>query len=352
MILLKTRLLRTGLDLLYYSRLCALLDTYTGGVGVILMLHHVRDQYAPAEFAPNRGLEVSAAFLDSAISEVVARGYEVIDLEEARRRLVDGDLERRFACFTLDDGYADNYLHALPVFEHHRIPFTLYLNSGMPDGTVLLWWRLLESVVAHNDSICVTVNGRNKRFATLSPAAKFRAYQEIYSYWRGLPPAEQRSQCLALGDRYGIDARSLCREVALDWDQLRDMSGTGLATIGAHTVSHPALTALTREEIVRELDTDCDRIAQELGYRPQHFAYPYGDRLSAAEREFAILAELGFSTATTTRKGVLFPAHAQHLHALPRVSLNGDFQSVRYLRALLSGAPFVLKRGLQRLDVA
>ena len=71
----------------------------------------------------------------------------------------------------------------------------------------------------------------------------------------------------------------------------------------------------------------------------------------AAARDFALVGEFGFSTATTTRKGVLFPEHADHLHALPRVSLNGDFQNLPHLRALLSGAPFILKNGMRRLDV-
>jgi|GEM_PF-3598134 len=35
---------------------------------------------------------------------------------------------------------------------------------------------------------------------------------------------------------------------------------------------------------------------------------------------------------------MLFPEHRNHLTALPRISVNGQFQRLRYLRVRLSGA--------------
>jgi peptidoglycan/xylan/chitin deacetylase (PgdA/CDA1 family) len=81
-------------------------------------------------------------------------------------------------------------------------------------------------------------------------------------------------------------------------------------------------------------------------------AYPLGDAGSAGPREFALAAELGFKTAVTTRSGVLFSEHREHLTALPRVSLNGHFQAIRYVDVLLSGAPFALMNGFRRVDAA
>ena len=64
------------------------------------------------------------------------------------------------------------------------------------------------------------------------------------------------------------------------------------------------------------------------------------------------MRDLGFETAVTTRPGVLFPEHRDHLTALPRVSLNGDYQTLRYLDLFLSGAPFLLYNRLRRVNVA
>jgi peptidoglycan/xylan/chitin deacetylase (PgdA/CDA1 family) len=61
---------------------------------------------------------------------------------------------------------------------------------------------------------------------------------------------------------------------------------------------------------------------------------------------------LGFKTAVTTRPGVLYPEHREYLTALPRVSLNGQFQALRFIDVFLSGAPFALWNRFKRVDNA
>jgi peptidoglycan/xylan/chitin deacetylase (PgdA/CDA1 family) len=93
-------------------------------------------------------------------------------------------------------------------------------------------------------------------------------------------------------------------------------------------------------------------IEAAVGVRPQHLAYPVGDRSAAGEREFRIAAELGFKTAVTTQPGVIFPEHKDHLMALPRISVNGEFQQMRYLKVLMSGAATALWNGFRRVRAA
>jgi peptidoglycan/xylan/chitin deacetylase (PgdA/CDA1 family) len=89
-----------------------------------------------------------------------------------------------------------------------------------------------------------------------------------------------------------------------------------------------------------------------LGTRPEHIAYPVGDPTSAGPREFRIAAELGFKTGVTTRPGVLFKVHRDHLLALPRISVNGEFQQQRYLKVLMSGAGTAFWNGFRRVNAA
>ena len=79
---------------------------------------------------------------------------------------------------------------------------------------------------------------------------------------------------------------------------------------------------------------------------PISFAYPYGDALSCGPRDFALIADAGFTVAVTTRKGLLAPRHATALTALPRLSLNGSYQKLRHVETLLSGVPFSLANRL------
>jgi peptidoglycan/xylan/chitin deacetylase (PgdA/CDA1 family) len=83
-----------------------------------------------------------------------------------------------------------------------------------------------------------------------------------------------------------------------------------------------------------------------------HLAYPYGDKVAAGPREFALAHGCGFKTAVTTRPGMIFPESAAHLTALPRVSLNGNYQDARILPVLTSGAATAMWNGFRRIDAA
>ena len=57
-------------------------------------------------------------------------------------------------------------------------------------------------------------------------------------------------------------------------------------------------------------------------------------------------------SAVTTRPGMVFPESAGHMTALPRVSLNGNYQDARILPVLTSGAATAMWNGFRRVDAA
>ena len=347
----KTTLTRLALDTLYYTRGYRLIPSAWGGMGIIFTLHHV----CPPDlsgFTPNGILEISPQFLDRAISLVRDAGLEIITLDEVAARLTANDQTRRFACFTLDDGYVDNYEHAMPVFERHAAPFHIYVTTGLPDGTAVLWWRLLELVIRNNSDVTMRFDSDSISLQTISTKQKWQAWNRFYWTLRGQPQDKIRETINRLIEDYQLDFAEISRNAAMNWDMITELAHSKLATIGAHTRSHYFLSKLSDSELLDEIDSGRRTINERTGKDPVHFAYPYGDRGSAGPREFDAVRDLGFKTATTTRKGVLFSDHGSHLHALPRVSLNGDYQTERYVRLFLSGAPFALAGRFRRLDVS
>ncbi|TIU59623.1 MAG: polysaccharide deacetylase, partial [Mesorhizobium sp.] len=66
-------------------------------------------------------------------------------------------------------------------------------------------------------------------------------------------------------------------------------------------------------------------------------AYPYGYASAVGGREVGFARDAGYASAVTTRHGVLRAEHAGFLQALPRISVNGRYQSVAHIRTMLSG---------------
>jgi peptidoglycan/xylan/chitin deacetylase (PgdA/CDA1 family) len=143
-----------------------------------------------------------------------------------------------------------------------------------------------------------------------------------------------------------------CNALCMDWNELAKLASDPLVTIGAHTVNHVMLAKVPERMARSEMQMSRSVIEASLGKRPDHLSYPVGDRTSAGPREFKIAEELGFKTAVTTRPGVLFPEHRDHLMALPRISLNGEHQQLRYVRVLLSGAATAMWNGFRKVDAA
>ena len=84
-----------------------------------------------------------------------------------------------------------------------------------------------------------------------------------------------------------------------------------------------------------------------------HLAYPYGDRIAAGPREFALAQRGRIQDRGDDAAGHdLSRECAEHLTALPRVSLNGNYQDARILPVLTSGAATAMWNGFRRVDAA
>jgi peptidoglycan/xylan/chitin deacetylase (PgdA/CDA1 family) len=341
-----------ALDALGKTGLDGLLAPLTRGVGVILTFHHVRP-FAERGFSPNRILEVTPQFLNGALSSLKNLGYELVTLTEAVARLRTGRGRTPFAALTFDDGYRDNLVHALPVLERHGAPMTLFVTPGFAERTARLWWVELEEAVRRLDRVCL--DERSLRFSAMArgDAEKSAAFDELYWRLRAEPDEQRLLDAVArLADEARVDGQALVDGLCLDWQELRQMSRHPLVSIGAHTLTHPMLAKWDEARVRQEMAGSREAIARRLGMTPAHFSYPVGDRGSASLREFTLAAEAGFAAAVTTRPGVLYPAHARHLLALPRISANGLLLDARRFETLLSGVPTLLWNKGRRCDAA
>ena len=110
--------------------------------------------------------------------------------------------------------------------------------------------------------------------------------------------------------------RNVPRRALADAAHLRDLAGAGFE-IGAHGLTHDPLRRATTIELRREL-LDSQSILEEIVQTPvRSFAYPYGERPSAAGRA---LLERAYDAACTTSIGNVAPDSDPY--ELPRVDVH------------------------------
>ena len=347
---MKHLIFKLGLQAIRLLQLDKTLSKYTQGLGAILMLHHVRP-YTKKNFNPNRLLEITPEFLDETLMLIRNKGFEIISMDDVPNRICNPKANRPFIAITLDDGYNDLVEHALPVFKKHQAPFTAYMTTGFADGIAPLWWLDLEHAIQKLDFISLEIDDMKFEYDAQTHNKKTAAFKAVY--WRLRATAEEtlRKVIAALASQAGIDSSATTSQLCLDWDGIRQLSKEPLATIGAHTLTHPMVAKHSSDFAQKEIEHSKAIITREIGKQVQHFAYPVGDYTSAARRDFALAKAAGFMTGVTTRPGMVFAEHKDHLHALPRLSVNGLFQNTRDLDTLLSGVPFALINRGRRLNV-
>ena len=338
----REKVIDAGMGLFCASGAHWLAAPFTRGVGAILTFHHVRPG-ADREFAPNRGLEISPSFLDALLGHLRGRGYRILSLDDALEALAKPSSgQGPFVALTFDDGYRDLVEFALPILERHQAPFVAYVTTDFADGAARLWWLELEEAFARLDRIEIEAGGELFCAKTASESEKAQAFDQLYWRLRAGSEEELLRVSSALCAQAGIEPLGLAKRLCLGWSELALLAQHELATIGAHSVTHARLAKLDRAAARREMAESREKIAVKLQVEARHFCYPVGDPTSAGPREFGLASELGFTSAVTTRPGVLLFEHCAEPFSLPRVSVNGRHQNLTAMDVLLSGAPFAL----------
>jgi peptidoglycan/xylan/chitin deacetylase (PgdA/CDA1 family) len=255
-----------------------------------------------------------------------------MSVDEFVERLRNKTLPANAVAVTFDDGYRDNLVHAKPVLARYGVPATLFLATGFIDQDAPFWWDELASMIlastqaAHDRQVLAgeTVNLDWGEPDHSDMTGEWRAWNEprtprqraYLAIWRRLrlATAEQRELAInTLRQRFETAGDSLGSP--LSSDEIHTLLCDGLVQLGAHTVTHPALTSLDRLECRREIVDSGNRCRELAAKSINGFAYPYGDMSAEVQRD---VASLGFSWACSTQGSF---AEQPNIYALPRIAV-------------------------------
>ncbi|MCG3169183.1 MAG: hypothetical protein CALGDGBN_00696 [Pseudomonadales bacterium] len=323
------RALKTGLGV--FAAGCGPQTWPFGAPGLwILMYHRVLPREQALAEGEEPGMYVTPQTFARQLDWLGAR-FTVVRLGEWVERVRSGSpLPRRACAITFDDGWLDNYRHALPALRARGLPATLFAVSDMV-GTTRQFWpnRLSRLLDAHG--------------AALAADSEFAWLHELAAPLPGglttaIADPDSRSalihRCKALPDDR-LDARLGAAEQALgtgnaapralvDWDELRAMVASGLIDVGSHTRNHYRLRdGLTPQTLRDEIVGSRTRLEQELGRPVTLFCYPNGDYTPQA----AALVRKHYAAAVTTARGI--NRGGRDLATLRRIGIHEDMSHTR-----------------------
>ena len=314
-------------------------DALLGSRGCLFTFHRVA-RSEDWEALPNRDFYLDLTFLDQLLSYLARTGWQVVTIEEALARAARGRAGDRYVNFSIDDCYRDAYEEIIPLFRRHFVPVTLFVTTGIPDGTMPMWCIGLEDTLLRRNRVLVD----GTPIEILTSDAKRAAYARISATWDG-------PQAGAYYNRFcrenGVDAAALHRKHAMSWDMLEAVRKDPLVEIGSHTVSHARISSLSSSDAFAELHDSRERLRSKLGVAARHFAFPYGRSGDCGARDFAIAKQAGYASAATTRKGIV--RAGQDAMSLPRNTLNGAHRNLTMIELHLTGVTGAAARVLGRV---
>jgi peptidoglycan/xylan/chitin deacetylase (PgdA/CDA1 family) len=106
----------------------------------------------------------------------------------------------------------------------------------------------------------------------------------------------------------------------LNWDEVAQLSRHKLAEIGAHTVTHPKLSAFSRARQEFEITRSKADLEERIGRPVASFAYPYASAAHINQLSVELMQQAGFLRACASRKALV--REEESCFAWPRIHVS------------------------------
>lgn len=182
-----------------------------------------------------RSLSVTPQRLAEQLGFLLKRGFRGVTFTEA---VTAAPVSKPTVAITFDDGYRSVIELAKPILDRHEIPATVFVPTSFIGSEAPMAWPGIDG-------------------------------------WRD--PADRREL------------------VPMSWAELRQLTAAGWE-IGAHTRTHPRLSALGDRPLEQELSGSRGDLERQLGAPCTSVAYPYGDFDARVARAAATAGYLAGAT--------------------------------------------------------
>ncbi|MDP4032964.1 MAG: polysaccharide deacetylase family protein [Pseudorhodobacter sp.] len=230
---------------------------------------------------------------------------DVLPLNDAVRAMAQGQLRRNTVALTFDDGYRNNIKVALPVLLHHSFAATIFVSTGPIGTTRTLWHGRIISALERSAKAAIDWYGARHDLTTADARrrANVRLQAQVKLHAAANPDAAAAEIELLLDVPEVVAHPDTSPHAMLSPDDIHLAQDSGLISFGAHTVTHPLLSALDDTRLADEIIGSVDTLAALTGQPCTNFAYPNGRDCDYDDRAVALLRNCGIDAAVSTTNG-------------------------------------------------
>jgi len=208
---------------------------------------------------------------------------------------------------TFDDGYADNVQEALPILAEVGVPATFFVSTAHLDTAEVFWWHRLEAGLLGTGEFPPRFELQDPRFGrvwqTATPEQRQSLYASLSMLMRKLAPDQQQNWLEQLEQWAGPGDWSAGLHRMMTREELQSLAASPWATIGAHSVSHSALSELTGEQQREEIFSSKTALERMTGKPVTTFSYPFGRKCEYNQVSIKLCREAGFTKVAANFPG-------------------------------------------------
>jgi peptidoglycan/xylan/chitin deacetylase (PgdA/CDA1 family) len=254
---------------------------------IILLYHRVADLPADPEMlaVSPENFRLHLTFLK--------QQFKVVRFEEDWTQL-----KKSAVAITFDDGYADNAVEALPIIEEVGVPVTFFVSTGNIGTDREFWWNRLEKILLQKGRFPASFRLDDSRFGRTWDSAtleqRHSMYNTLVALMQRVTPDRRESWLNQLEQWAGPVESGENFHRSMSHDEIKKLAASPWASIGAHTVTHSALSALTEEQQRKEIFTSKQELENMAELEITTFSYPFGRKQDYNNISVRLSQEAGF----------------------------------------------------------
>lgn len=309
---------------------------------IILAYHRVFNSNSDPQL-----LAVSPTNFDEQIS-VIKKNYNPISFENLIF-LIDNKkkIPANAVVLTFDDGYLDNYIYAKEILEFHKVSATFFITSGYINSIEEFWWDELERLILLQENFPNVIDFSDTDLPLLyeifdtetdrlrqlnwnvldnsNLSSRQSLYLTLHRLIKPLPSEKIYNILNKIKFQLGHTIAPRPDYRVVNQNELKLFANSDFVEIGAHSITHPVLSAQTPERQMEEIFESKNVLAKILGRDINFFSYPFGSCMDIGKVAPKLVFDAGYRAACANFEGLV--SNNSDRFVLPRFLVrnwNGD----------------------------